>query len=41
MSGISYSALLVIMMAALITAALFMLYQNPLMEIYLADWALC
>lgn len=41
MSGISYSALLVIMIAALITAALFMLYQNSLMEIYLADWALC
>lgn len=32
---------LLVVLATLMTAALFMLYQNPLMEIYLANWAPC
>lgn len=41
MSGVSLIPLVFAALAVLFTAALFMLYQNPMMEIYLADWALC
>jgi hypothetical protein len=41
MSRVSAITLILIAMAAVLVAALFTLYQNPLMEIYLADWALC
>jgi hypothetical protein len=41
MSGISGVTLLFGVLAVMLAAALFMLYQHPLMEIYLDDWALC
>ena len=41
MSRVSAITLILFAMAAVLVAALLTLYQNPLMEIYLADWVLC
>lgn len=41
MSGVAVVKLILMAMAGVFIAALFTLYQNPLMEIYLAEWMLC
>jgi hypothetical protein len=41
MNRTSPAALLLMMLAALIAVVLFKVYQNPLMGMYLAEWALC
>lgn len=41
MSRGSAITLILIAMAAVLVVALFTFYQNPVMEIYLAGWALC
>lgn len=41
MNAISLLQVTVAMFAMLVLAAVFLLYQNPLFEIYLSSWGLC